>query len=333
MILPVQQLFYVCYEFVLVIMSHMPFRFLQPSPSYLTGRISHTHVGPVTSTCPSKKQYKWNEVVWKDESAMVHIKETEEQCILVLYHPKRAYLSALGEEKASNLAQKTLQHDRDCGLILPLYWVFLLIWSWYVIKLTQMKPTTLWTKYSHIPIRKYRCSSFIFSAHLVHLQHLFCSSCWHLYTGCWGLPSLVPKRWKMQMLKTEMQWTLVTFICKSLKDFFRALFKKKKKTCTDHLFLFCLWFSSGEIQDIQHCKRTLYCVVWSKSKNSQMIKQLQQYFLATFLRNSMHQELLTPFKIMHKMMDKINIMHNSYNYHSETSKEKKPTYLNSQILK
>lgn len=125
MILPVQQLFYVCYEFVLVIMSHMPFRFLQPSPSYLTGRISHTHVGPVTSTCPSKKQYKWNEVVWKDESAMVHIKETEEQCILVLYHPKRTYLSALGEEKASNLAQKTLQHDRDCALILPLYCVSL----------------------------------------------------------------------------------------------------------------------------------------------------------------------------------------------------------------
>lgn len=40
--LPVQQAIYVSYEFVLVISSHMPFRFLQPSVSYLTGSISHT---------------------------------------------------------------------------------------------------------------------------------------------------------------------------------------------------------------------------------------------------------------------------------------------------
>lgn len=36
---PVLAVISVCYKFVLVIMTHMPFR----SPSYLTGSISHTH--------------------------------------------------------------------------------------------------------------------------------------------------------------------------------------------------------------------------------------------------------------------------------------------------
>lgn len=39
--LPKQLVVYASYESVLVIMSHMLFRFLKLSPSYLTGSISH----------------------------------------------------------------------------------------------------------------------------------------------------------------------------------------------------------------------------------------------------------------------------------------------------
>lgn len=75
---------------------------------------------------------------------------------------------------------RTVYHDYNHGLVLLL----LLMSPWYVTKLEQITPATPWTKHSHVPVRKYRCSTPLFSMLALSIFNI-CSAP-HVYTYTLG---------------------------------------------------------------------------------------------------------------------------------------------------
>lgn len=74
---------------------------------------------------------------------------------------KKGIFEWLGSRGKTQIWHKGL-YNTSVIVALSYFHTECLIWPWYVIKLKHIKPATLWTKYSHVPIRKYRCSALSF---------------------------------------------------------------------------------------------------------------------------------------------------------------------------